>query len=183
MSLFRRFLRQQRASAAIELALISVFFLVPLFIGALDFVLVLTAQAQLNTALQALYYFAVTTPASAANNTTAGYVINAINTANGSSINQLSLPATTTSAIKLGSTSIPAGTANPSTYYACYTTPASSSSTSFSSVTYQSSACGSSQTQQVYVIYQVTGHVSLPVPLPGRGSTISLSASGSIQTQ
>jgi Flp pilus assembly protein TadG len=174
MTRISHFARQARASVAVEFALISVLFLLPLLAGALDFVIVFAAQAQLNTALQSLYYFGITTPASATNSTIAGYVVSTINSANGASGTKVTLPATTTMPIMLGSTTIPTGTANPSTYYGCYS--------SATSITYQSTTC-TSGTQQTYVIYQVSGTVTLPMPLPGRGGTsLTLTAGGAVQT-
>ena len=61
----RRAARSGRGNVSIEFALVSVFVLLPLFAGGTDFVLIMSAQAQLRTALQALDYFAWTNPGDA----------------------------------------------------------------------------------------------------------------------
>ena len=52
------YLRRRRGSVSVEFALVSVFILGPLFGGGADFVVIMAAQAQLRTAVQALDYFA-----------------------------------------------------------------------------------------------------------------------------
>jgi hypothetical protein len=52
----------RRASVSVEFALVAVFFLFPLFAGAMDFVQIFAAQSQANAALQSLYFFALSTP-------------------------------------------------------------------------------------------------------------------------
>jgi len=150
------------ASASVDFALTASFVLLPMLLGGADYMSVITAQAQLNTALQSLYYFAYTNPSSASNTTDAGYIITLINAA---SLYKITLPA------KLSS-----GSANASISYGCFTPPSTT-------ITYQSSACSSGQTQQTLVTYQVTTTVSLPFPVPALSSPLPLSASGTVQVQ
>lgn len=170
----RHLARRARATVAVEMALISVFFLLPLIGGAVDFVIIMPAQAQLNTALQALYYYALTNPANATSASNTGKIIAKINTA---SFNQISMPAT----LSLNGTSA----ANPVATYVCYITLTSSNVTSATpsfSTPSTTNSCTSTQTAMTFVNYKVTTTVSLPMPLPGIGRSWTLSASGSIQT-
>lgn len=152
----------RRASVSVEFAVIASFFLLPLLLGVADFMCAMTAQAQLNTALQSLYYFAYTNPNSANSITDAGFIIALINKA---SVYKITLPATLAS-----------GAANGAISYGCFTPPSTT-------ITYQTSACSSSQTQQTMVTYQVTTTVTLPFPLPGVSNPLSLSASGKTQVE
>jgi hypothetical protein len=151
-----------RASASVEFALVAGFLLLPLLLGSCDFLAILTAEAQLNTALQSLYYFAYTNPTEASNLTDAGYVIGLIDKA---SIFQISLPATMSS-----------GGANAATSYGCFTPPATT-------ITYQTSACAATQTQQTLVKYQVSTSVGLPFPLPYLSNPVTLKAAGTVQVE
>ncbi len=175
MTRLRQIFREKRATVAVEFALISTLFLMPLLAGAADFVIIIAARAQLNTSLQALYAFATSAPASAASSTIAGYIISTINAANGASVITISMPATSTTPLKLGNITLPVGTTMPVSYYGCYS--------SASSITYQTTACSSGQTQQIYVLYELTGQVTLPLYLPGLGSSYTVAVGGGIQTQ
>jgi hypothetical protein len=159
--LIRR-LASRRASASVDFALTASLLLLPLLLGSADFLAVISAQAQLNTALQSLYYFAYTNPGAANNATDAGYILSLINT---SSLYRITLPATMSS-----------GTANASISYGCFTPPSTT-------ITYQASACSLSQTQQTLVTYQVKTTVSLPFPLPELSNPLTLSASGTVQVE
>jgi len=156
--------REERANVAIEFAICSVFLLLPLLAGSADFIAILSAQAQLNTALQAIDYFAYTNPASATNTTQAGYIVSLINNA---SDFRVVLPATMSS-----------GLANGTTSYGCFTPPASATTV----ITYQTATCANGQTQMTYVTYQVTEKVALPFPIP-LNNPYSLSATAKVQTQ
>ena len=175
MMLIRPFLPHTRASVSVEFALVSVFFLLPLLAGAADLVLLIAGQAQMNTAQQALYYFAISNAGNATSSTYAQDVLNVINSANSASGVTVSMPSTTTVPIHLGTTTVASGQNNPFTYYGCF----NSSSTT---VTYQSTTCSSGFTQQTYAVYEVQGTVQLPFPIPGNGTAITLTASGGIQT-
>jgi Flp pilus assembly protein TadG len=158
-----RLLRQERANVAIEFAVCAVFLLLPLLAGSADIIVVLSAQAQLNTALQAIDYFAYTNPTSATNATEAGYIVSLINNASNF---RVVLPATMTS-----------GLANGATSYGCFSPPANTATV----ITYQTTACAGGQTQLTYVTYQVTATVSLPFPVP-LNNPYSLSATTKVQT-
>lgn len=166
--MIRHFLRRSRkASVAVEFALVSVFVLLPLTLGGTDLFMMITAQAQLNTALQALYYYSWASPtATAADNFT--YANDIITTINSASVYHIALPA-----------KLPSGAANGSISYGCFDPPSSASTT----ITYQTSPCSSTQTQQTMVNYQVTTSIVLPVVLPGIPSHLTLSSSGKVQTQ
>ncbi len=166
--LYSYFTNNSPASVAVEFALVSVFFLLPLMAGAVDFVIIMPAQAQLNTALQALYYFALTSPTNATNSVYTSDIISKINTA---SINQIAMPST----MAVNGTNI----TNGSLTYICYTTNASSPSFSSPST---STCSDSTQTTMTFVNYKVTTTVALPIPLPGIGNSWTLSASGAVQT-
>jgi Flp pilus assembly protein TadG len=160
--LMKRLAASRRGNVSVEFAIISTFFLLPLLLGAADFTCALTAQAQLNTALQALYYFAYTNPSSASNTTYAGYVVALINKA---SVYKITFPATLSS-----------GAVNGSISYGCFTPPSTA-------ITYQTTTCSASQTQQTLVNYQVTTTITLPFPLPGFTNPWPLSAAGKTQVQ
>jgi len=154
--------RTAKASASVEFAIVSGLVLLPLLLGGADFISVITAQAQLNTALQSLFFFAYTNPTSANNATEAGYIIALMN---GSSVFTVSLPATMSS-----------GSANASLSYGCFTPPSTA-------ITYQTAACSAGQTQQTLVTYQVTATVPLTFPFPSLGNPMHLSATGTVQVQ
>jgi Flp pilus assembly protein TadG len=165
---FCHFPRDRRASTAVEFALVSVLFLLPLLLASADFVAIISAQAQMNTALQALYYFAVTTTGDATNATEAGNVISAINSA-GTQF-QVTMPA-----------NLPSGAANPSYTYVCYTYTAGSAPTFSTPST--SNTCSGTQTAMYFANYEVTTKIVLPFPIPGVKSPLTLIAQGSVQTQ
>lgn len=59
--IFKRLKRSGRSgSVTAEFAIITTFFLLPLFGGSVDMVQYISAKNQLNTALQSLYYYALT---------------------------------------------------------------------------------------------------------------------------
>jgi Flp pilus assembly protein TadG len=169
--LIKVFWRTRRSAAAVEFALVTTFLLLPIFIGASDFVVIITAQAQLNTAMQAIDYFAVTNPTAASGTTgttNVGYILALINT---NSVYHVTLPANETTS--LGTYS------NGSVSYGCFLPPATSTTTP----TYQTATCPSTDTQQTFVTYEVTTRVILPVPLPGLASPFTMNATSTIQTQ
>jgi Flp pilus assembly protein TadG len=149
----------RRASVSVEFALISTFFLLPLFAASADLIKMVAAQSQLNTALQALYYFAWTNPSAAANNTDIDNIVALINA---TSFHQINTP--------------PTSAATTSTTTICLTPPS----------TYTASPCSAGQTPQTqtFVTYKITSSAFLPFPIPLHlGSQFSLSASGQIQIQ
>jgi Flp pilus assembly protein TadG len=150
--------RGRRASVAVEFALVSVFLLLPLLAGGSDFVVLLSAQAQLNTALQALDYFGWTNPSAATNTADIQSIISAID--QGSVYN------------------IPTANLSATTSFGCF-----SSSANPVVITDQTTPCTGTQTQQTLVTYKVTASIFLPLPLPGLKSPFRLSATGTIQIQ
>jgi hypothetical protein len=159
--LIRR-LASRRASASVDFALTASLFMLPMLLGSADLLSVISAQAQLNTALQSLYYFAYTNPTAANSTTDAGYIVTLINSA---SLYKITLPATMSS-----------GTANASISYGCFTPPSTT-------ITYQTTACSSGQTQQTLVTYQVKTTVPLPFPIPALTNPLPLSATGTVQVE
>jgi Flp pilus assembly protein TadG len=159
------FFCQRRANVAVEFALVASLFLLPLLLASGDFVSIISAQAQLNTALQALYYFGVTNTANATNATEAETVVSAINNAGTQFL--VTMP-----------TDLPSGSLNPSYTYQCYTTGANTPTLSTPSTT---NSCTSSQTAVVYANYEVTTKVVMPFPIPGVHSPLTLIAQGAVQ--
>lgn len=161
----RKAARNRRGSVSVEFALVSVFILGPLFGGGADFVLIMAAQAQLRTAVQALDYFAWTNPD---NLTDAGFIISLINQ---QSDYKITLPA-----------NLSTGGANGALSFNCLDQPASASTQQLSVLS--STMCPPDKTQRTLVTYQVTTSVFLPVPLPGLlRSPETLSATSTVQIQ
>jgi Flp pilus assembly protein TadG len=160
----------RKASVSVEFALISVLFLLPLAAGALDFICIINAQAQLNTALQALLYYSWSNTSAALSNTsttTESAEIALINAINGAS----------TFSITLVSGTVAGSYSNLA--YECVST-----STAPYTITPSASASCSSSTLETYVQFKVTTKVNLPFPLPlNLANPLTLSASGSAQVQ
>lgn len=166
-----------KASASVELALMSVFFLLPLFGGGVDLIEIIAARAQVNTALRALYSFDWTNPSLAA--TAAPQASNIadlasiVATINAGSLRPVSFPAST-SAVTQNGTSV-----NGSSYFVCIP----SGSTTGNTLT-QAAPCGTGYIQQTWVTYQVNSSVYLPVPMPFvLSNPLTISASGAVQVQ
>ena len=93
--LIQRFRKSGRkANVTLEFALVAVFLLLPLLAGGADFAVIISGQAQLNTALQALDYFGWTNPASASNIADLQNIITAIDSG---SVYNIPTPALTAS--------------------------------------------------------------------------------------
>jgi TadE-like protein len=158
--LIQRFRKSgHKANVTLEFALVAVFLLLPLLAGGADFAVIISAQAQLNTALQALDYFGWTNPTAASNLSDLQRIITAID--NGSVYN------------------IPTPTLSASISYGCFSLPA----TALTTIAYQATTCSSPQTQQTLVTYKVTTSINLPMPFPGLKSPWPLSATGTAQIQ
>lgn len=162
------FQRRDKGNVAVEFALITALFTLPLLLGAVDFVTIIAAKAQLNTALQALYYFAVNNPTDAIDGSTS-YVAGTggiIPTINSNSDFQLSV---TTQQLE----------------YSCYTTGTTASEATAPSVsalsTTDCSAAGN--TTMTFANYVLTASVPLPISfyMLGLNNPMQLSASGSVQ--
>jgi Flp pilus assembly protein TadG len=159
---FAGFWLARRASVSVEFALVAVFFLFPLFAGAMDFVEIFAAQSQANAALQSLYFFALSNPGQANSNTQANAVVGLINA---HSLNKVVFPATTSS-----------GAVNGALSYGCI---------SATGVITASTGTCATGTLQTSVTYQVTSSVSLVLPLSifGFSNPFRVSSSGTIQIQ
>ncbi len=128
---------------AVEFALLATFLLLPLMALGGDFICVINARAQLNTALQALIYYAWSTGSGASG--TQGNESGIISAINAASDFQISYtPGTLKYACVTGSN----GT---------YTVPASLSA---------SSTCAAGNTLFYYEQYTVTTSVHVPFPSP-----------------
>lgn len=154
-----------KGSVAVEFALVSSLFLLPLFIGASAFVIIIGAKAQLNTTLQSLYYFAWTNPSSANDQTQLSELVGAINSG---SIFSINFPATMAN-----------GTTNGSFSYVCVTPGATPSFTAATGP----GLCSKTQVQQTFVTYEVNTTVSLPVKIPSLSNPLTLTVKGQIETQ
>jgi Flp pilus assembly protein TadG len=154
--------RTSRGTAAVEFALITTFFVAPLLIGSADYVSIVSARAQLNTAMQSLYYFAITNPTLANNITDTSAIITTIDAA---SDFQIISPANMSAAQQ------------PSLTYYCYTT-SSTAATTPTLTANASAACGTGNTTLTYATYTLTVNLALPVPIPG---LTSLTTTGSTQ--
>ena len=165
----------RKANVTVEFALVATFILLPLLAGGADFLTMITAQAQLNTALQALYYYAWTNQSAASANTSSNTItaqntlITAINSA---SIFHITLAPGTAS----GSSS--------NLFYACVNSSTSPATISALQpyVTSPASTCPNGQTLEEFVQYTVSTNVTLPFPLPLKlKNPFPLSATGSAQ--
>jgi Flp pilus assembly protein TadG len=155
--LSRRRLRTlgNRGSVAVEFALISSLFLLPLLLGSSDIVEIISGQAQVNTALQSLYLFAYTNPTNAADTGS----LNAIKTAiNSASIHQIGF-----------------GANNGTLTYDCI------NSAGVQTASTSTATCPTGQTKQEFAAYTVTSNVTLSVPL--FTNPFPLSASGTVEVQ
>jgi hypothetical protein len=146
----------RRANVSVEFALVTVFVLLPLFAGSADFLEIISAQAQVNTALQSLYYFALMNPTVASDTGNAGKVLALINT---TALHQVAL-----------------GTPNGTLSYDCLLADGSTTPTT--------GTCTNS-TLQTFASYQVTSTVNLTLPLSifGFPNPFQVSAAGTIQIQ
>lgn len=157
--LFYRFGRQGNVS--VEFALIASLFLLPLYGGSIDMVEYISAKAQLNTALQALYYYSLTTPNAA-----------------------------TTSADTSAIVGLMSGSPHPITLassvvnYDCIENNSTTVTYVDTSPVNTNGGCSSSQTQRTRVTYSLSSSVFLTVPLPFVASNpITVTASGTMQLQ
>jgi Flp pilus assembly protein TadG len=160
------FTRAAKGNVSVEFALITALFVLPLLLGASDFVSIIAAQAQLNTALQALYYYGVSNPNFATTTGTGAYATQIINLINTNSNYQITL-------------------ATPSMTYACFSTTTTAGTVSTPSAPNASNTANgcsaSGQTTLSYANYSISTKVSLPVPLPGFSNPMPMSASGYVQ--
>ncbi|MBB5373539.1 TadE/TadG family type IV pilus assembly protein [Acidocella aromatica] len=157
----------RRGSVTVEFALIATFFLLPLFGGSLDMVEYISARAQLNTALQALYYYALTNPSAGTNSANTTAIMSLMS----SSLHPLTLVSSSVSYNCI------ANSATTVTYV-------SQSSTAITSCPASGSYTASQQTLQITVTYTVRTSVPLTMPMPFVPSNpLVLTQTGMIQVQ
>lgn len=157
----------QRGSVTVEFALIATFFLLPLFGGSLDMVEYISARAQLNTALQALYYYALTNPTAGTNSNNTAAVMSLMS----SSPHPLTLVSSSASYNCI------ANSATTVTYV-------SQSSMAITSCPATNSYTAAQQTLQITVTYTVRTSVPLTMPVPFVTSNpLVLTQTGTVQVQ
>jgi Flp pilus assembly protein TadG len=151
----------RRASVSAEFALTAVFFLLPLFGGSVDMVEYISAKAQLNTALQALYYYALTTPSAA------------------------TTQADTAAVVALMSSSLhPVTLTSSSLAYDCIATTSTTVNYVATSPANTDGKCTNSQTQRTRVSYSVSSRVFLSVPMPFvSANPLTITSSGTVQVR
>jgi len=166
LSAIRKRFSDRRASMSVELALTSIFVLLPMLAGGADFVDLMCARSQLNATLRSLYAYAWNNPATAANTAQLAAIL--------AIVNQHSLPQVT----------FPDGKADASTTYVpalsygCVVPPSTT-------VSFQAMPCPTgSQQQQLMVTYSIISSVALPVPFPfGLANPFLLTATGQVEIQ
>ena len=147
----------QRGSVTIELALVTALFLLPLTVGSVDMLFVLTQRFQMHRALQSLYFYAWANPNNANNQ---GQVSNALSVAAQNTIADVTLATA------------------PVTTYDCASNQQSSNPSPPSS---NQPSCSSSDPLQTFETYSIQATVNLPVPIPGFASAYPLHLTGTIQ--
>ena len=146
----------QRGSVTIELALVTALFLLPLTVGSVDMLFVLTQRFQMHRALQSLYFYAWANPNNANNHS---QVSNALSVAAQNTISNVSLSSLAPS-------------------YDCASNQQSSNPSPPSS---NQPSCSSSNPLQTFETYSIQATVNLPVPIPGFASAYPLHLTGTIQ--
>ncbi len=153
--------RNDRASVSLEFALVSVFFLLPLLLVCWDGLVVCAARYQINADLHDLYYYAWGNPNQATDFDQVDNVLQATNQYSIAEVVQL-------------------WGYWPTLSYACLQ---SNGSTSGANQNNDGTYSCSNGTLETMVTYKLTSQVNLPVPIPGFGSTVNLSADGSVRIQ
>ena len=148
----------RRGSVSVELALVSAFFLLPLTLGSIDMLYVLTQRFQMHRALQSLYFYAWSNPSNAGNQAD---VQSALTTAAQSTIAGVTLVS-----------------GSPTTTYDCASNQQSASP---SPLTTTQPTCSTTNPLQTFVTYSITATVKLPVPIPGFATSYPLTLTGTIQ--
>jgi len=157
----RRAWHNDRASVSLEFALVSVFFLLPLLLICWDGMVLCAERYQVNADLHDLYYYAWGNPNQA---TYFDQVDNVLQATNQYSIAEV---------VQLWGYS-------PQLSYDCLQ---SNGSTSGANQNNDGTYSCSNGTLETMVTYKLTAQVNLPVPILGFGSTVNLSADGSVRIQ
>jgi hypothetical protein len=147
----------RRGSVSVELALVSALFLLPLTLGSIDMLYVLTQRFQMHRALQSLYFYAWSNPSNAGNQSD---VTSALATAAQNTI----------SGVMLASA--------PATSYDCASNQQSARP---SALTTSQPTCSTTNPLQTFVTYSIIATVHLPVPIPGFATNYPLTLTGTIQ--
>ncbi len=156
-----------RGSVTVEFALIATFFLLPLFGGSADMVEYISARAQLNTALQALYYYALTNPTAGTNSANTAAVMSLMS----SKLHPLTLVSSSASYNCI------ANSATTVTYV-------SQSSTAITACSATSNYTAAQQTLQITVTYTVRTSVPFVMPMPYLTTNpLVITQSGTVQVQ
>ncbi len=152
----------RKGSVSIELALVLIFFFVPLTVGSIDMLFVLTQRYQMYQALQSLYFYAWANPS---------------NASNVQAISAILAQASRNSVAPI----VQAGA--PVTYYGCSHVQQRPGAPPPSAGAKPGCALKGQGVDQTYVTYGLTSTVILPVPIPGFGGQYTLNLSGMVQTQ
>ena len=163
----RRFFGDRRGSVSLELALVSVLFLVPLLIFTTDGFFVFAAKTQTESALHSLFFYGWSNPGDATNLTALQEILTEINKH---------------STITIG---FPANF-QPQTSYACLDT--SSGATQTAQVTTSSNGtttvtCPSGTDKETLVDYKLTATVPLTLPFPGVPNPMTIDVGGTVRVQ
>lgn len=184
----RCFCRSSTGSVSVELALVSIGFLVPLFIGSADFIYVMTCRAQLAAAMQNVEIFAWSHPSDASNQSAINKTLAAGANNDLEKISQVAPATMSYTCLQSDGTTSPASITYNSGYNASSLSTASASSglandpvpsTSEKIGTVGTASC-SSGFVQANASYHLATTVNLPVNLPGVGSSLTLDVNGKI---
>jgi Flp pilus assembly protein TadG len=149
----RRLGRDSKANIAVEFALISVLFLLPLLAVAADSVSLLNARAQLNTTLEAFMYYALANNANAIAN---------VGVTSGSTVGEVvlltAINSATTFRVTYSSSTLYYNCVGSTGYQNTALTPYASGSTPCTNGTYPTLAR--------FIQYNLSTTVVLPVPVP-----------------
>jgi Flp pilus assembly protein TadG len=161
----------RQASASVEFALMATLFLLPLLLGGMDFVVIISARAQLNLTLQAMFYFAETDPTVANNSPNVPGASAPISTA---AISEL---VTTINSNSIYRATITSATAE----YGCVYSDAVNFQGTSSSCPSKDAANQSLSQQDTAVSYAISTTFSIPIPLHfGWTNPVTLTASGQV---
>ncbi len=153
----RRIGRERRGAVALEAALIGSLLLVPLAVGAVDLGSIFTTQARLDAALEAAALYAWGNPGNATP----------------ANITQIAKSAYGNAAPTLLATT-------PQNVCYCITVGGGQQTRTAVSCT---GSCASGAQLGIYLSVSFSTNLSLPAPVPGLPTTVSLSSAGMVRTQ
>lgn len=163
----RRFLGDTRGSVSLELALISVLFLIPLMIFTTDGFFLFAAKTETESALHSLFFYGWSNPGDATDVTALQEILTEIDK---HSTITIDFPAKF----------------RPQTSYACLDT--SSGATRAAQVTSSSNGsttvtCPSGTAKETLVNYKLTATVPLTLPFPGVPNPMTINVGGTVRVQ